>query len=140
MCIRDSDKRAQDPEVIPPSYGRLKERQWRDEFLDYRGAKPKYGQFISSERDPNWKERNPFAFKDQALESSIVDLGSDERINWDAYKNYGWDKPEQKWKDLYDMGGWDLMDRIGIAGGVSKMSQGGRVSYLDGGIVSLLKK
>ena len=119
------DKRAQDPKVIPPSYGRLKERQWRDEFLDYRGAKPKYGQFISSERDPNWKERNPFAFKDQALESSIVDLGSEDRINWDAYKNYGWDKPEQKWKDLYDTGGWDLMDRIGIAGGVANMAGGG---------------
>jgi hypothetical protein len=29
---------------------------------------------------------------------------------------------------------------IAEAGGVSKMSQGGRVSYLDGGIVSLLKK
>ena len=47
---------------------------------------------------------------------------------------------EQIWKDLYDTGGWDLMYKIGIAGGVSKMSHGGRVSYLDGGIVSLLKK
>ena len=122
------DERAQKHWGDTRAYKKGKERQWQEEFLDYRGADRKY------------RKDQPFAFKDQAIESSIVDLGSGERINWDAYKNYGWDKPEQKWKDLYDMGGWDLMDRIGIAGGVSKMSQGGRVSYLDGGIVSLLKK
>ena len=123
------DERAQDPEVIPPSYGRLKERQWRDEFLDYRGAKPKYGQFISSERDPNWKERNPFAFKG-GLEGSIT--GPNQFIDWDAYADYGWDKPEQKWSDLYQTGGWDLMDKIGIAGGVANMAGGG-IAGLSGG-------
>jgi len=119
------DKRALDPTVIQPSYSGSKERQWRDEFLDYRGADRKY------------RKEQPFAFKG-GLEDAIVKPGT--RIDWDAYSDYGWDKPEQKWKDLYNMGGWDLMDKIGIAGGVSKMSQGGRVSYLDGGIVSLLKK
>ena len=119
------DKRALDPTVIQPSYSGSKERQWRDEFLDYRGADRKY------------RKEQPFAFKG-GLEDAIVKPGT--RIDWDAYSDYGWDKPEQKWKDLYNMGGWDLMDKIGIAGGVSKMSQGGRVSYLDGGIASLKKK
>ena len=34
---------------------------------------------------------------------------------------------KRKWKDLYDMGGLDLFDRVGIAGGVSKMAGGGMV-------------
>ena len=119
------DKRAQDYYGDSPAYKGSKQRQWQKEFLDYRGADRKY------------RKEQPFAFKG-GIEDAIVKPGT--RIDWDAYADYGWDKPEQKWKDLYDMGGWDLMDRIGIAGGVSKMSKGGRASYLDGGIVSLLKK
>ena len=119
------DKRAQDYYGDSPAYKGSKKRQWQEEFLDYRGADRKY------------RKEQPFAFKG-GIADAIVKPGT--RIDWDAYADYGWDKPEQKWKDLYDTGGWDLMDRIGIAGGVSKMSQGGRASYLDGGIVSLLKK
>jgi hypothetical protein len=119
------DERAQDYYGDSPAYKGSKKRQWQEEFLDYRGADRKY------------RKEQPFAFKG-GIEDAIVKPGT--RIDWDAYADYGWDKPEQKWKDLYDMGGWDLMDRIGIAGGVSKMSQGGRASYLDGGIASLKKK
>jgi len=39
---------------------------------------------------------------------------------------------KDKWKQIYDMGGIDLMDKIGIAGGVANMA--------DGGIMSLKKK
>jgi hypothetical protein len=119
------DKRAQDYYGDSPAYKGSKQRQWQKEFLDYRGADRKY------------RKEQPFAFKG-GIEDAIVKPGT--RIDWDAYADYGWDKPEQKWKDIYDVGGWDLMDRIGIAGGISKMSKGGRASYLDGGIVSLLKK
>ena len=34
---------------------------------------------------------------------------------------------KDKWKQIYDMGGIDLMDKIGIAGGVANMAGGGMV-------------
>jgi hypothetical protein len=111
------DERALDPRVIQPSYSGSKERQWRDEFLDYRGADRKY------------RKEQPFAFKG-GLEGSIT--GPNQFIDWDAYADYGWDKPEQKWSDLYETGGWDLMDKIGIAGGVANMAGGG-IAGLSGG-------
>jgi len=55
-----------------------------------------------------------------------------EYIDWAAY---GLDDDEgikAKWKQIYEHGGMDLLDRIGIAGGVSKMA--------DGGIAGLMKK
>ena len=111
------DERAQGPKVKPPSYGRHKQGQWRDEFLDYREADPKYGQSISSERDPDWKgPHDPFAFKGGLYDELGLPLG------WWEEEGY---TPEQKWKTIYDMGGFDLKDKIGIAGGVAKMADGG---------------
>ena len=111
------DERAQGPKVKPPSYGRLKQRQWRDEFLDYRGADPKYGQSISSERDPDWKgPHDPFAFKGGLYGELGLPQGWWEEMGY---------TPEQKWKTIYDIGGFDLKDKIGIAGGVAKMAGGG---------------
>ena len=55
-----------------------------------------------------------------------------EYIDWAAY---GLDDDEgikAKWKQIYEHGGMDLLDRIGIAGGVSKMA--------EGGIAGLMKK
>jgi hypothetical protein len=104
------DERAQEHWGDSPAYKGSKQRQWQDEFLDYRGADRKY------------RKDQPYAFKG-GLEGSIT--GPNQFIDWDAYADYGWDKPEQKWKDLYDTGGWDLMDKIGIAGGVANMAGGG---------------
>jgi len=104
------DERAQDYYGDSPAYRGSKQRQWQDEFLDYRGADRKY------------RKEQPFAFKG-GLEGSIT--GPNQFIDWDAYADYGWDKPEQKWKDIYDTGGWDLTDKIGIAGGVANMAGGG---------------
>ena len=52
-----------------------------------------------------------------------------EYIDWGFY---GLDDEEEKWRRIHEEGGMDLMDRIGIAGGVSKMA--------EGGIMSLKKK
>ena len=104
------DERAQDYYGDSPAYKGSKQRQWQKEFLDYRGADRKY------------RKEQPFAFKG-GLEGSIT--GPNQFIDWDAYADYGWDKPEQKWSDLYQTGGWDLMDKIGIAGGVANMAGGG---------------
>ena len=46
---------------------------------------------------------------------------------------------KNKWEQIYDMGGLDLMDRIGIAGGVANMAQGGRAGYMGGGITAIRK-
>ena len=49
-----------------------------------------------------------------------------DRLPWETMSRYeGEEGIKRKWKDLYDMGGIDLLDRYGIAGGVSKMATGG---------------
>ena len=55
----------------------------------------------------------------------IMDLGG-YSID-DLYKEYGMD-PKYKFEDIYNVGGYDLLDKIGIAGGVSKLSSGGIAS------------
>jgi hypothetical protein len=107
------DARAQEHWGDTPGYRGSKQRQWQDEFLDYRGAKRKY------------RKDQPFAFKG-GLEGSIT--GPNQFIDWDAYSEYGLDDPKKRWKTIYDVGGFDLMDRIGIAGGVSKLANGGIAS------------
>ena len=48
-----------------------------------------------------------------------------ERFNWDAVGFGGEQGIKDKWQQIYEIGGMDLLDKIGIAGGVSKMSSGG---------------
>jgi len=48
-----------------------------------------------------------------------------ERFNWDAVGFGGEQGIKDKWQQIYEIGGMDLLDKIGIAGGVSKMSNGG---------------
>ena len=52
----------------------------------------------------------------------------------DFYKEFGMD-PKNKFQDIYGVGGYDLLDKIGIAGGVSKLASGGlaRASFGIGG-------
>ena len=48
-----------------------------------------------------------------------------ERFDWDAVGFGGEQGIKDKWQQIYKIGGMDLSDKIGIAGGVSKMSSGG---------------
>ena len=93
------------------AYKKSKERDRRKEFLDYQGAKRRY------------RRDEPYAFRDKTA-LDIVELGPE------FWKEYGLADEKgikEKWKQIYDMGGIDLLDRIGIAGGVSKMAGGGIV-------------
>ena len=121
------DKRALDPKVIQPSYSGSKQRQWQDEFLDYRGAKRKY------------RKDQPFAFK-EGIEANIGPTKEQSekgmRIPWEEVFPRTIDTPRtterQKWDYIMNQGGFDLMDKISAAGGVANMA--------EGGIASLKKK
>ena len=121
------DKRALDPTVIQPSYSGSKERQWRDEFLDYRGAERKY------------RKEQPFAFKG-GIEANIgptkEELAKGMNINWEEIFPRTIDTPrtteQQKWDYIMNYGGFDLTDKISAAGGVANMAGGG-IAGLSGG-------
>jgi len=51
-----------------------------------------------------------------------------EYIDWAAYGMDDEEGIKEKWRQLYEIGGIDLLDRIGIAGGVSNLAQGGIAS------------
>ena len=100
----------------PDTYYKRKERQHRDEFLEYKQAKPRY------------RKDQPYAFRESEIEANI---GPEEgmRLEWEKYFPRSVDDPrtteQQKWDYIYNQGGFDLTDKIGIAGGVSKMAEGG---------------
>ena len=49
-----------------------------------------------------------------------------QRYSWEDMPRYRGDEGiKRKWQDIYNAGGWDLMDKIGIAGGVANMAGGG---------------
>jgi hypothetical protein len=114
------DERAQDYYGDSPAYRGSKQRQWQEEFLDYRGADRKY------------RKEQPFAFKG-GIEANIGPTKEQSekgmRIPWEEYFSRSIEDPrtteQQKWNYIYNQGGFDLMDRIGIAGGVANMAGGG---------------
>ena len=55
-----------------------------------------------------------------------------EYIDWGYYGLDDEEGIKEKWRRIHEEGGMDLMDRIGIAGGVANMA--------EGGIMSLKKK
>ena len=59
----------------------------------------------------------------------------------DFYKEFGMD-PKNKFQDIYGVRGYDLLDKIGIAGGVSKLASGGlaRASFGIGGFLGKFTK
>jgi len=110
-----------------------REKKLHEEYLDYRGGKersfylPK-GKLNLRVEDPLFK--TPYTFLEtKDTPDDIWEPGSE---FWDYHGLTGEEGTKEKWKTIYDMGGIDLMDRIGIAGGVSKMA--------EGGIMSLKKK
>jgi len=84
------------------------------------------------------KQRTPSDFKERQIlkrrekEADIYKGGLDnfylkpgEYIDWGEYNLDDQEGIQSKWKDIYEMGGMDLFDKVGIAGGVSKMAGGG---------------
>ena len=51
-----------------------------------------------------------------------------EYIDWAAYGLDDEEGIKEKWRHIYEQGGMDLMDRIGVAGGVSNLAEGGIAS------------
>tara|TARA_R110000737_G_scaffold347980_1_gene380837 strand:+ start:12 stop:2489 length:2478 start_codon:yes stop_codon:yes gene_type:complete len=123
------DTRAQKEWGDTPGYSASKQRKWRDEFLDYREAKVKHGvEHSFKAKDEFGREKvaiDPYGFKEGKPSRLMLGPGDLQ----DYYeKDLGY-KPEeaisQKWKDIYEYGGFDLLDRVGITGGISKMAKGG---------------
>jgi hypothetical protein len=114
------DERAQEHWGDSPAYKGSKQRQWQDEFLDYRGADRKY------------RKDQPFAFKG-GVEANIgptkEELAKGMNINWEEIFPRTIDTPrtteQQKWDYIMNQGGFDLMDKISAAGGVANMAGGG---------------
>ena len=110
------DERAQKHWGDTPAYKAGKRKQWKDEFLEYKQAKPRY------------RKDKPYAFRESEIEANI---GPEKGyiLPWEKYFPRSVDDPrtteQQKWDYIYNQGGFDLTDRIGVAGGVSKMATGG---------------
>ena len=117
-----------------------REKKRHEAYLEYKGGKersfylPK-GKLKERVEDPLFK--TPYTFlKTDDTKKDIWEPGLD---FWDYYGLTDTqvgpvvkEGTKDKWKTIYDMGGIDLMDRIGIAGGVANMA--------EGGIMSLKKK
>jgi len=66
-------------------------------------------------------------YKDSVLEPFL--LKKNERADWNSIYGDGPDKETLKWNDIFEGdGAYDLTDKIGIAGGVANMAQGGLAS------------
>ena len=103
-----------------------KEERRHKEYLDYRGGKQR-SFYLPKEKgkkrieDPLFK--TPYTFLE--TKDTVHDVLEPGPKFWESYGLTGEEGTKEKWKQIYDMGGIDLMDRIGIAGGVSKMAGGG---------------
>ena len=72
-------------------------------------------------RDARYRRKKEME-KYRGNKNSIMDLKG--KSVDDFYKEFGMD-PKNKFQDIYGVGGYDLLDKIGIAGGVSKLASGG---------------
>ena len=110
-----------------------KEKRLHDEYLEYKGGKDR-SFYLPKEKlkypveDPLFQK--PFTFLE--TDDTFRDILEPGREVWEEFgltdKQVGpvvREGIKEKWKTLYDRGGFDLMDRVGIAGGYSKMAGGG---------------
>ena len=117
-----------------------KEKRLHDEYLEYKGGKdrsfylPK-GKLKDRVEDPLFK--TPYTFLETDM--TVPDMINPSQEDWEYYGLTDTqvgpvikEGIKDKWEQIYDMGGIDLMDRIGIGGGVANMA--------EGGIMSLKKK
>ena len=119
-----------------PELAKKREERRHKEFLEYRKGKqrsfylPK-GKLQERVEDPLAETPYTFLETDETLPAFSLEPGM--RFLWDEIPRYqGEEGTKRKWQDLRDAGGWDLMDKIGLAGGVANMA--------EGGIASLKKK
>ena len=112
---------------------KTREKRLHDEYLEYKGGKdrsfylPK-GKLNLRVEDPLHKK--PYTFL--KTEDTVRDMVNPSKEDWEYYgltdTQVGpviQEGVKEKWETIYDMGGIDLMDRIGIAGGVANMAEGG---------------
>jgi len=122
-----------------------KEKRLHDEYLEYKGGKdrsfylPK-GKLKDRVEDPLFK--TPYTFLETDM--TVPDMINPSKEDWEYYGLTDTqvgpvikEGIKDKWEQIYDMGGIDLMDRIGIAGGVANMAEGGRAGYMGGGITEI---
>ena len=119
-----------------PALAKEREERRHKEFLDYRKGEqrthflPK-GKLKERVEDPLAETPYTFLETEETLPAFSLEPGM--RFLWDEIPRYqGEEGTKRKWEDLRDSGGWDLMDKIGLAGGVANMA--------EGGIASLKKK
>jgi len=116
-----------------------REERRHQEFLDYRQGKqrarllPK-GKLEERVEDPLAETPYTFLKTEETLpafslkyDPTLGEGGAfSQRFPWEDMPRYRGDEgKKRKWQDIYDAGGWDLMDKIGIAGGVANMARGG---------------
>jgi len=135
----EQDARAQEEWGDTAEYRSSKQKQWQDEFLDYRGAKAKHGVELPFKvKDEFGREKvpiDPYGFKG-GVEANIgpteEELEKGMRIPWKEFFPRTIATPrtteQQKWDYIINQGGWDLMDKISAAGGVANMAGGGIAS------------
>ena len=91
------------------------------------------------QRTPSkWKEEHNLRQREKEMDEYQTDkwgepmkaftLEPGQYLDWDAIGFGDEEGIKEKWKQLYEVGGMDLLDRIGIAGGVSNLAQGGIAS------------
>ena len=112
-----------------------KEKRLHDEYLEYRGGKQRSFLLPKEEgkkrvKDPLFK--TPYTFLE--TDDTFFDILEPGKKAWEEYGLTDTqvgpvikEGIKDKWKQIYDMGGIDLMDKIGIAGGVANMAGGGMV-------------
>jgi hypothetical protein len=122
-----------------PELAKEREERRHKEFLDYRKGKHRTrflprGKLKERVEDPLAETPYTFLKTDETLPAFSLDydptLGDEgafaNRFLWENMPQYqGEEGIKRKWQGIYDEGGWDLMDKIGIAGGVANMAGGG---------------
>ncbi len=137
----------------PETYYKEKEKQHRDEFLEYKGAKQKHGVKLPFSLEEDWRDEegrkkrpitDPYAYKE--TDETLSDIaGYLSREQWEEIKKANPDYADIAYEDLSEKDkwnqykywvekfpgtpasryGWDLMGKVAEAGGVSKMATGG---------------
>jgi hypothetical protein len=88
---------------------------------------------IKQRTPSDFKERQMLKQREKEMEEykggqEAFTIKPGEYIDWGAYGLDDEEGIKEKWRQLYEIGGIDLLDRIGIAGGVSNLAEGGIAS------------
>ena len=103
--------------TFPLSPAQIKQQEQKLQFRIKSGDK---------RRNKEMKEYKK-GYEDSVLEPLF--LKKDERADWSSVYGDGPNQETIKWNDIFEGGGaYDLTDKIGIAGGVANMAQGGIMS------------